>query len=504
VLGRLRRLLGARQRSQGLVEYGLVAATVAFVGVASLGFLTSRQKEYLSGLPLDPPAPSAPGALLHPTSVIPPSCVPPSPVVVGTPITCAAPTVKDIFSNPVDQKPPWGTVRLYLDSTTTTPLGTCVLPHIASGGQNTCASTLSWTPDPSLAGTPHQLILRYEQPESNHVGSTSSPASITFLPQLEFVPTPQCDNPFFPKFQVNWVEIGHPLICVVNVKNAATHLPLSGVDITWTADVLASTGVPLLSCYTGGDPALFASLVWDSPPTPACAPSSTLTCTTDASGRCRVVYRRLRDLTGTAMSGPVGAHSLALTAFSGLVPGPAVSLTVSPPGVGETPPNPTPEHPSLTFVRCLDTAGVVQTTMNVRKGHFPVTDHINVASGTTLTCSATVIDLDANPALDCDSSSPWSCSGNPDTMDAHAPLGTILWDWPGGPPNLFCELQRLDSLGPSASMAPHQTPFASGCDITSLPVSGSSGTQTLRASYVGATVGATHTASEDHFDVTFP
>src|SRR5438067_5911235 len=104
-----RSLLSGRQRSQGLVEYGVIAASVAFVGVAGFNALSGAQKAYLTDFPKNEPVPSAPGALLHLTSVDTPVCTPATPTKIATPIFCTA-SVHDMFSNPTDRNPPWGTI----------------------------------------------------------------------------------------------------------------------------------------------------------------------------------------------------------------------------------------------------------------------------------------------------------------------------------------------------------------------------------------------------------
>jgi hypothetical protein len=86
-------------------------------------------------MPLTPPAPSAPGALLHPTSIDQPVCTPATPTKVGTPISCTT-TVHDTFGNPADLNPPWGTITWTLDGGV---IGTCPLTHIPNGSANSCS-----------------------------------------------------------------------------------------------------------------------------------------------------------------------------------------------------------------------------------------------------------------------------------------------------------------------------------------------------------------------------
>jgi hypothetical protein len=243
-------------------------------------------------------------------------------------------------------------------------------------------------------------------------------------------------------------------------------------------------------------------MIWNNPPTPECAPSSTLTCTTDTAGQCKIVYRRLRDLTGNAIAGPVGAHTLLLSTPGAATPSPLTINIIAPGSVTAATP-----HFAQTFIYCTSGATMTQTTLTVPghlHGQFPATDHVNVSgSSASLTCEATVIDTDGNssPALDCDPGPPWGCSITADQLDGHSPLGVITWDWPGkpasGPPGYDkCILNRRDSY---ASQAPNQTPFASTCSMPSLAVSGSGALQ-LKASYSGAT----HKDNTDSISVVFP
>src|SRR5438094_413492 len=115
ILGSLRRLVRARQPSQGLVEYGLIIAAGAIVRIAGLNAITQSQEGYwcAAAPTFASPTPST-GSFLHPTSVDQPSCLPSTPTKVGTAITCAA-TVHDIDSSAPDQNPPWGTLNFILN-----------------------------------------------------------------------------------------------------------------------------------------------------------------------------------------------------------------------------------------------------------------------------------------------------------------------------------------------------------------------------------------------------
>jgi hypothetical protein len=461
----------------------MVAAAVAFVGVASLHAVTSAQKSYFTGLPLDPPAPSAPGALLHPVSVDAVSCSP-NPWMLGTPLTCSNPTVHDIFSNASDRNPPLGALDWYLG---TTLIATCSLAP-TSRSESTCTPPSFGPPtDSALANTTQHVTVVYENASSNHFAPAPSPQfALAIFFHLQFTaPATKCVNPF-TQFPPDNVEIGHPTVCTATVFNLTQGQPAVGEPVMWTADRASMTGEPFLSCHAST--ANYAQMIWNNP---SCAPGPQLTCITDNSGQCQIVYRRLRDLTGNTETGPVGLHSLQLSAAGGAATF-ATDVQVITPA--------THPHPSTTLISCTGaaSASINPSTIPIRKGRFRTNASIDVAGPTaTLTCSAVVIDTDPNAAMDCDSVSPWSCSGNVDQYDAHAPLGTITWDWPGRLPADVntCVLNRLDSY---ASQGPNETPFASGCALPPFTASGA-GSSTLDAAYVGST----HRASQDSVPIDF-
>src|SRR5437870_4223768 len=161
------RFLKGRQRSQGLVEYGVIAASMAFVGVAGFNALSGAQKAYLTEFPKNGDVPAAPGALLHPVQLDPLACNPPT-VTLNSPITCNVPNVYDNFNNPTDRNPPLGYLDFYLDGNIW--ISACALAAKTSTSSACGISTLSWTPtDAALAtGTPHSIQVKYEMETSNH------------------------------------------------------------------------------------------------------------------------------------------------------------------------------------------------------------------------------------------------------------------------------------------------------------------------------------------------
>src|SRR5207244_903906 len=108
------------------------------------------------------------------------------------------------------------------------------------------------------------------------------------------------------------IEIGHSITCTVTVTDTRTSTAVSGASVTWQADNAPQSGFPQLSCYTGNNIANFTSMLWTPGP---CTPNATMTCATSASGSCSVVYRRLRDATGSSLAGStvLGTHTLTLS-----------------------------------------------------------------------------------------------------------------------------------------------------------------------------------------------
>src|SRR5437764_68138 len=86
-----------RARADAMVEYALIAASVAFVAVAGWSVLRDHEIEYFGGLPMQPAPPSAPGALLHPTRIDPTNCTP-NPLQFGQKLVCSVPHVFDLLS----------------------------------------------------------------------------------------------------------------------------------------------------------------------------------------------------------------------------------------------------------------------------------------------------------------------------------------------------------------------------------------------------------------------
>jgi hypothetical protein len=299
--------------------------------------------------------------------------------------------------------------------------------------------------------------------------------TISVLQPLQFNPPPQCNNDLRAGWG-NQVEVGHPIRCMVSVQNPATGAAAANVDVTWSVTAGSGTGVPLLSCATSGHQSLFASTIWNTAPGNPCVPGSTLHCVTGASGQCSVIYRRLRQLSGSA---PLTGGSQGLTVS---VLGGAISLPL--PG-GITVTSSIAPHPAMTWFVCTPVSRNVQVEapapFSVRMATFQSTAKIEVhgASG-IIACAPTVIDEDPSPALDCSAGPPPSCTSlYPDQQDAHAPVGSLNWQLGGaqfGAP--ACTLTRLDWLPPQA---PNETPYAASCPAATFTVSGTVGQETTLA-----------------------
>lgn len=507
----LRQARPRRKRSQGLIEYAAITAAVALVGVAGLSAITQAQKGYFEGLPLTPAAPSAPGALLHPTRVDPPDCLP-NPVALSTTLTCSAPRVYDVFSNASDRNPPWGVLVLRLDGDATS-YASCTLPRIATGDQNTCSGPVTWTPsNPAWAATTRMLFWSYESPASNHVPSTSPGASIGFLPLLQFNPAPYCSVEGQPT--TNSVAYGWPITCVANVVDvSASGAPAPNVPVTFEVMPGASgNGSPTLTCATGeyssaglrshNISSILLSTIYSTGG--ACTPSSTLTCaTSDGSsaylppiGECHVIYRRLRSAGLATAIGPgyddiqVGLPGLPPVHIGGAGHSVNVQTLTTP-------------NPAQSWMNCSAPPGNVTVTtdtgyaINVGYGTFSTTTGIRVSGRTgQVNCQPVVADVSESTATVCVNSPP-DCQTDPDRHHAFSPVGQIYWLWDGNSMSVPgpCELR---TLSPFSTQAPSGTPFASDCGaLIRISLSGNPGeTHQLTAVYAGFAPNPTHSTPE--------
>jgi hypothetical protein len=481
LLSRLRRLVHARQRSQGLVEYGAIAATTAFVCLLGLNVLTTAQKAYFTDLPLAPVAPSAPGALLHPTVVAAPNCTPIR-LMLGATLSCDAPMVRDNLQNVSDRKTPWGTITLYLDSPSGLVLGSCTLPHSSGGDTNWCSGPVVSIPlvDVALIGD-HTVVAQFA-PESNHFINPPSAGTTITIVGLKFAKDgPVCENILRATLN-NMVEIGRPIACNVQVVDLATGgAPNPPIEVTWIAPSLGpagGAGVPYLTCaIVVDDPVVWnqrlPSTLYLTPPGNRCDPANTSTtgvrCTTDAvTGVCGVVFRRERNLMGSAVP-DIGFQALFVSAASGLV-------TATLPNAIHVVASYTTNHAN-TWMRCTPQQGRVEVNDStyVVDGDGPGPPPLNntrlsvtattaltiYGTSATVSCPAYVVDNMPSTATAC-SAGP-ACGTNPDRHDGFSPVGTISWATSADILS-WCTLSRFDGRFDPSSQAPNGTPYGSICD----------------------------------------
>lgn len=185
LLRRFRSLLparGGRQRGQGLVEYGVITACLAFAGIAGFSSLAAAQKSYLTTFPKNVPAPSVSSQLYHPTFMHWPVCTwigSPADPQFDTVIYCSQMVVHDTFSDPAQRLPPKGTVELLVDGMSK---GSCTLNVFdfsdPADKKSWCDPPLSlnFTPGSANRGKTLGVVARYTpKPNTYHFASSSDP-----------------------------------------------------------------------------------------------------------------------------------------------------------------------------------------------------------------------------------------------------------------------------------------------------------------------------------------
>ncbi len=481
-LSSLRRILKRRQRSQGLVEYGIITACLAFAGLAGFNALAGAQKSYLQDYPRNATPPSAPGSLLHPTSVDLPLCNPPTnPIKAGTQVTCNT-TVYDQYSDPYDRNPPLGTLNWWLD---TTLIGSCALlplpavPPFPASRSACTAPALNWKADAAYIGQIKNLVAKYEFPITNHITSQSPSTQLMFSENLNFAVT--CINDEF-----GWadkVEIGHPLRCTVTLTDLSSGSPVPAASkwVTWSTDNGASPGVAMFTCSTGYPVTLN---IWSDPvncPQPAIPPIGTasLACTTNVNGQCAVIYRRLFDSSGGGA--PLIAPPLTLQASMSTSP-PYTKINVITAGTL----HPTVAVPPVCVRKSGSAASTPLGTFVVGNAKFQQTQEIDITGGSaTFDCTIIVIDASPNPALTYSKPAP---DGNPDRGEAHPPTGIVHVVINGTGYGCSGPLVRADMISAPVlvTQAFGQAPFASTCTVLGVPMSGAvPSTEPLIVQYPG-------------------
>jgi hypothetical protein len=454
-------------RAEGMVEYALIAASVAFVAVAGWSVLRDHEVAYFGSLPVQATPASAPGALLHPTAIEPTTCrlSPPSVLLFGDPLDCNVPRVFDTLSNPADRSAPLGTITWFIDGD---PIGACALATLTAES-STCQQgriSLSVT-DTRLADHPHQVWAAYTAPTSNHLPSTGSQFSL-FIQRWLLSPkfgAYLCQN--LVTGGADTVEEGHPITCAVHVIDLTTRVPSAGTSVHWSADNSApSNGLGLFTCASGGDPALFGITLWN----PACSPRGTIDCVTDTNGECSVIYHRLNN----AISRIGLPQPDTLTVW---VSRPTLTRAVTVTGAAP--------HPIAMWQQCAPTAGnanIQDHQVVERKARFSASGTIEV-QGTTvsLRCTVFVIDADSNIVLDCVGPSSPACSSpgtNPDAYAAFPPIGNVTWTSSSLAGSKTCQLSSIDVQAlpfatPAPAQAPGQIASAASCPPVDITLAGS-------------------------------
>lgn len=482
---RWRRYVRWNQASQGLVEYGMIVAVVGVVSLVGLNLLTQAQQGYWENLPsLAAPTPQ-PGTWVHSTHMTSSCPLSAHYTEGGPPLSCTV-TIQDMWGVPSEVRAPLGTVIWTFDTTPT--LCTLVASPPSTPGnpsdRSTCVFTHPWTlGDLALPGNPHQLSASYATPNIllNHQGSSWGTGTYTLDPVFDFAlsapgsPGSPCKNPWKTYTDV---EIGHPLDCALNVTDHFVHTPSPGVAISLSATPPNGTnGDPSFACFSNNS---YVFALGCPPPAP------TMTCTTDAAGQCRFVYRRAYD----ASKGGVMTDQIAATAtVPGLGGFSQSSIAGAMPVVVRNPEEnfgAIDGHPTGTFVQCAPASGftflddaahaarvqdLVVNTPSSRQNEnwvvarFQTARQIHHPGGVLapVTCTAIVFDGDPNPIFDANPPGPAGCGSdpvsgaapefcNPDTAMAHAPMGFVAFNDPTGTTTFgTCQLGHSGSRPTSLS-----------------------------------------------------
>jgi Flp pilus assembly pilin Flp len=248
---RLRTSVPHRQRGQDMLEYGLIAAAVAFVALVGFNALGAAQQAYWTGVSanLNPPPPGQ-GNFIHPTSTVisGSGCVSGTTFYVNQQLSCTA-TITDVFTSGANT--PLGTLTWTLDGA---PFRTpCTMTNYTANPFWTCPLTYTW---PVAAVGTHVLSASYT-PSDNHAPSVQAPPGLTFIILgLNFNFT--CNNPWnqslgtAPPAASISVAVGEPLFCTLTVTDNLGNPGPTGLAVNVTA--APGAGIPYFACYTDDDP----------------------------------------------------------------------------------------------------------------------------------------------------------------------------------------------------------------------------------------------------------
>jgi len=338
---------------------------------------------------------------------------------------------------------------------------------------------VSWTPDTSNIPSA-SLSAHYVPGDGTHAASTSDPKTIVVRLQVTAAfttppgQTTPCWNPLgiFPG-SPEQVEVGHPLICHVTVKDSMGQVYAS-TPVTVSEVANPAGGQPFFSCFTNNNRSAYTQ----------CNPAGpSFSGTTDINGEMTFVYRRYYD----TLSSTVADTLTTSTTYSGSSQTHVVTIA---------PATAAHKHLTETLVKCLSNvpAGGQAIWTSTTSGLAVESDNrlVGPAGVSTVTCTIVVYDSD-----------PVYTTGNPDIEDGYSPSGLVtLKDDVGlvfGPP---CALRPGNAIGPpylplQFSALPD---YASACAITF----SISGAYKLTASYAGDTAGEHNPSSSPQIDADFP
>jgi hypothetical protein len=501
---RWRQLRSSRQLSQGVVEFGLSIAAVAFVALVGFSALGHAQAAYWGATApqvLDQPAPAPGGTFLHHTTAT--LTCDRSKLIYGDTVNC---TIVIVDVAPLNASLPFGTAGLSIDNRGTPVMCSAALAPIA-GSPPATSCVVSWQPGSGDVGT--RILKPVYVPGDTDHGTPTAVPSYTLVVQpavtVAIDPTAGC--------RVRWtgtappwnVEIGHPVICTVSVQDSSSHA-INGAVVDWHATpiVVAGTpiGAPTFTCFTNDS---YAGLQNCQKPAPS------YSCTTDATGTCSVIFREYPASDGDTLKIPGKPVTLSAVAFPTDNPAEHVAtaqLTIAAPGS---------DHGAGFSVDCATAVPPVGGTVKYVSTTWPVANRTNrsvpslaeihvkgpgATPTATVTCTVVVYDPSASasfdgPPLTCTNSGGPGDPCNPDDQDSYSPFGyASLQQVPSPPPApppplLTCPNPGLTAQPHPVNMLPlydGQPEYASACQIV-LTLSGPVGSSVgYTAQYSGESV----------------
>jgi hypothetical protein len=452
-----------RQAAQNFVEFGLIVAAVAIVGMLGLQVLGGAEEGYFIPLAsgLAPRAPVGSDDVVHPTTVQI-ACTPTT-VIVGNQATCTF-SVSDAWS--VKRAWPRGQVDLYVNDA---PTGTsCSLVQDTSTGDaalGKCAVTWS----PAVANVPSaKLAAHYVANDGAHTAPTTDPFQMETVQQqvvIRFAPSVQPTACWNPVALVNGdpeaVEIGHPMYCHLKVTDPQGS-PVAGTPIQVSSGLgLSDGGTPFFSCWTNGDQSVYSG----------CPVSQTFVRNTDTNGELAFVYRRYYGALASTVTETFTASSTAYPAS----PPASHAVRVAPLIPGD-------DHHTDMVVHCYSNLSGSPASWVSGLGLTVQSDTGLQGSGVQIVvCSVVVFDVDPTNVYR---------SGNLDAEDAFSPAGWVYWVDDQGHPVMnaatqpaSCPLQWGNSVGdPYLRLQVNGLPdYASTCTVA-LKLSGA---ENIQANYNG-------------------